>query len=869
MRVLTVGNMYPPHSFGGYELVWRSAVEHLREQGHVVRVLTTDTDTGTVAPDGEDVHRELRWRLRDGEFEAQGLRERAMLARHNHRVLERHLDGLRPDVVGWWSMGGLSLTMLESVRRRGVRAVAFVHDDWLAYGRQVDDWLRTFSGPRRERLTPMAERVAGVPASVDFDGAAEYVFVSDFTRRRARGLGLGLRRTAVAHSGIHPEFLAPAPVRDWSWDLLYVGRLDPRKGVDTAVRALSELPETATLTIAGGWDRREERRLRGLADELRVGDRVVFAGQLERPQLLEAYAAADAVAFPVRWDEPWGLVPLEAMARGRPVVATGRGGSAEYLSAGENALLFDAEDPAALAAALRRLATEPELREHLRAAGLATAARHTEPVFNLAVEAAMLGRRIDGASAGERPLRVLHLGTGFRPWRRGGLVAYAEDLMDEQVRRGDEVTYLFAGRMYPRLGGPRLKRWRRGGVTMLEIVNSPLHDHGFQPALELEEPRVEQIVQRVIAELRPDVVHVQELAGLPSSVLDVARRAGVATVMTLQDYFALCPTFKLLDATGRTCVRREVGAECVAAVAADPRRPGLLHEATVHHLLRESRLFLLVGPERREAVVERLVRWSLPRTIRSGEHRDAALYQRRRDANVERLNQADRLIAMSSRVAELHAELGVEPRRMETMQLTLSHIERLRPRKASGGGSLVFATLGGGESEAKGVRVLLDAARRLEDLATVGGFRLLILGTVAPEFAAEARLLPGVELPGRYLPEDQDAVLDAVDVGIMPSMWEEAYGYAGVEFLAKGIPVIANAIGGMVDYVREGETGWLNHSCSAAGLEQIMRDLVERPGQVAELNAWLIANRGAIVMPMARHADAMDAVYRDVIGSRS
>ncbi len=58
MRLLTVGNMYPPHSFGGYEAVWKAAVDHLRERGHEVRVLTTDTDTGTKEPDPPDVHRE-------------------------------------------------------------------------------------------------------------------------------------------------------------------------------------------------------------------------------------------------------------------------------------------------------------------------------------------------------------------------------------------------------------------------------------------------------------------------------------------------------------------------------------------------------------------------------------------------------------------------------------------------------------------------------------------------------------------------------------------------------------------------------------------------------------------------------------------
>jgi len=389
VRVLTVGNMYPPHHFGGYELVWRAAVEHLRALGHEVRVLTTDVDTGATEPDDPDAHRELHWHLRDGEFLELGLRERLAMARHNHGVLARHLDEFAPDVVSWWSMGGLTLTLLESVRRRGLPAVAFVHDDWLAYGPRVDPWTRLFLGPRRRRLAWLGER-AGIPARVDFGAAARYVFVSDFTRQRALGLGLGIHDTGVAHSGIHPDFLEPAPEQPWAWRLLYVGRLDERKGVDLAIAVLAQLPSEARLRIAGGWDEREEARLREEAEALGVAGRVEFAGQRDRAELLVAYADADAVVFPVRWDEPWGLVPLEAMGRGRPVVATGRGGSAEYLRDGENCLLFDADDVGTLAAALHRLAAEPELRARLREHGFVTAARNTERELNLAVEREVL-----------------------------------------------------------------------------------------------------------------------------------------------------------------------------------------------------------------------------------------------------------------------------------------------------------------------------------------------------------------------------------------------------------------------------------------------------------------------------------------------
>ena len=181
-------------------------------------------------------------------------------------------------------------------------------------------------------------------------------------------------------------FVDPAPEREWGWQLLYVGRLDERKGVHTAIEALAHLPAQANLVVIGGWDEQEAGRLRGLAARLGVEGRVRFEGQFERERLPAAYAAADAIVFPVIWEEPWGLVPLEAMGMGRPVVATGRGGSAEYLRDGDNCLLFPAGDAAALAAALERLAAGSELRAGLRRHGLETAADQTEGAFNGAVE---------------------------------------------------------------------------------------------------------------------------------------------------------------------------------------------------------------------------------------------------------------------------------------------------------------------------------------------------------------------------------------------------------------------------------------------------------------------------------------------------
>jgi glycosyltransferase involved in cell wall biosynthesis len=469
--------------------------------------------------------------------------------------------------------------------------------------------------------------------------------------------------------------------------------------------------------------------------------------------------------------------------------------------------------------------------------------------------------------AAARRLRILHIGSGFRPLRRGGLVAYVEDLMHEQASRDQEVSYFFSGRYYPWLRRPRLRRWRLGSVSMLEVVGSPLYDHGRQPELELSEPHIEGLFERELARVQPDVVHVQEIAGLPSSLLEILDRAGVPAIMTLQDYFPLCSTFKLLDSKGQVCLRYEIGEDCVATIAARSRDPGILFEGTLRYEI-DKRLGRL-SAERRERLL-----LALSRRLNGGASRRAALpdapaFQRRRTVNVERLNGLDRVVAMSGRVGEIYALLGVEPEKLRTMQLTLAHIERLRPRRYSAGSTVTFATLGGGESAAKGSRLLLDAVRSLEPEAREGRFRLLIFGHVDPSVRAETERLPGLELPGSFAPAQLDTLLDHVDVGIMPSIWEEAYGYAGVEFLAKGIPVIANAIGGMVDYVRDGETGWLNHSCSAAGLAELMRRAVEQPEAILHRNTFLRENRASLIKTLPQHADEIETVYREAIAERS
>jgi len=165
--------------------------------------------------------------------------------------------------------------------------------------------------------------------------------------------------------------------RPWSWRLLYVGRVIPEKGVPTLVKALPLISPDARLDIVGHAHQRHRDDLMELAGSLGVADRISFDVASSRQDLRDRYRGADLVVFSSEWPEPYGIVPLEAMACGVPVIATGTGGSGEFLVDGGNCRLFRAGDPVSLAAAARNVAEDSDLRATIVAGGMETARRLT------------------------------------------------------------------------------------------------------------------------------------------------------------------------------------------------------------------------------------------------------------------------------------------------------------------------------------------------------------------------------------------------------------------------------------------------------------------------------------------------------------
>jgi type III pantothenate kinase len=191
-------------------------------------------------------------------------------------------------------------------------------------------------------------------------------------------LGADPRRLHVVPCGVDLErFTARGPHHvpwtDGCDRLLCLGRLVERKGIDTAVQALVDLPG-AELVVAGGPDASEldadpdVARLRDVARAAGVASRVRFVGRVQPDDAAALMRAADLV-LSVPWYEPFGIVPLEAQACGTPVVATAVGGMLDTVVDGATGAHVPARDPKALAARVRDLLAHPDVLRRMGSAG--------------------------------------------------------------------------------------------------------------------------------------------------------------------------------------------------------------------------------------------------------------------------------------------------------------------------------------------------------------------------------------------------------------------------------------------------------------------------------------------------------------------
>lgn len=426
-------------------------------------------------------------------------------------------------------------------------------------------------------------------------------------------------------------------------------------------------------------------------------------------------------------------------------------------------------------------------------------------------------------------MRLLLVHQAYPP-AGGGAEVYTEALA-RRLGREHEVAVLYRS-SDPALPDHDLRGSERDGVHLLALNNLHRECGGFEA---YRDSRAASVAGRVMDERRPDLLHVGHLTGLSTGLVFEARRRGIPVVMTLHDFWALCPLGQLLNVGLEVCPgptpRRCLGCVGDQVVVRSPAARAI------------GRRIPFAG----------LAGKPLSPLVSRAEDRIA----RRLEEMRELLRAADLLISPSRFLRDRMAALGVAG-----IEVLENGHEPLAapPRQADPLGRVRFGFLGLA-IPSKGVHVLAEAFRRLADpraLLRIHGPFVPYHGDAGYEGRVRAILGAKAEeslcrpFPAARLGE----VLAALDVVVVPSLWEENAPLTVQEAFLARLPLVVSDHGGLAEKVREGIDGLRFRPGDPDDLCRVFRRLLDEPGLRERLGSSPPA-----VPTMDDHVRALERLY--------
>jgi glycosyltransferase involved in cell wall biosynthesis len=341
MRILHIYKDYFP-VVGGIENHIKMLAEAQAARGHQVTVLVTSRDRHTHIEQQSGVRVIFAARLATVSSTPISFEMPRWLGRETPDIAHLHFP------YPWGEMANYFFG-------RARRTVITYHSDIIR-----QKYLRNIYGVLMHRVLDRADRIIAT--------SPNYIASSSVLKRHSGKcvvVPLGIQVTRFVSNAPEPIKSLGAGVR-----LLFVGQLRYYKGLDYLMRAMTELPR-AHLVIVGTGPL--EHRLRSFAKELKIADRVEFAGGVGDAELPGYFAACDVFILPAsERSEAFGVVQLEAMAAGKPVVCTEIGTGTNFVNVdGETGFVVPARDAHALASSIAKLGADPSLRARMGAAGRA------------------------------------------------------------------------------------------------------------------------------------------------------------------------------------------------------------------------------------------------------------------------------------------------------------------------------------------------------------------------------------------------------------------------------------------------------------------------------------------------------------------
>lgn len=411
-------------------------------------------------------------------------------------------------------------------------------------------------------------------------------------------------------------------------------------------------------------------------------------------------------------------------------------------------------------------------------------------------------------------MKVAFLSHFYPPTHNAGIEQNTHSIARGLLNLGHKVRVLCCGRWTEGekyFEGTTRDEWEGVPVERL-LVNwtkapQPLAYLYYNPVLI-------EYVRRFLKDFQPDVVHISSMYTLSASAIEAAKDLGLPVVLTLSDFWSICPRHTLL---------RYDGSICNGQVSEQTCQDCLMNDSSPYRKLRRLLPQAILTP-----LLDQLVRQhDLASKIPGVRGLGMDIADRRRKL-LNLLSQVDHFFAPSEYVrrtiqqAGLPIEIQVSPYGND-----LSWLSQYQPRQDDG---VVHIGYIGQITPIKGVDRLIEAflAQSFGERA-----RLLIYGKLdenSPFGRQLSRIIhqhSNIEFKGPYLHSELAQVLSTLDLIVVPSVWPEVYGLVVQEAFAARIPVIASRAGGLPESVQEGRGGLTFDPAETDGLRRLLRQVVD------------------------------------------
>lgn len=324
MKILILSNYYPPYYIGGYELACYDTVQFLEKAGHEVYVLTGNYKEESISLG--KVYRKLKYI----DYKDPSYFDKNVVEEFNYETTQDVIKKIKPDLVYIWSLRLVSLSPIWAVEKEKIKKVFEIGDFWMKgflannfmskLKREVKQLLPGFKAIDIKIDPIISVSKWMIPEMKEFYGTQNIFQIPNGTK------------ITKEKSSKSKELM----------QYMFCGRLDYSKGLDLALKALSNLRDRKIYDfefhIYGDGDKEYIDKCKKMVEVLCLSNHVIFHGKVDN--LEEAYKNNHVLLMPTRMREPFGLVLIEAMNYGVVSIAPDDFGPAEIIDDSKNGLLF-------------------------------------------------------------------------------------------------------------------------------------------------------------------------------------------------------------------------------------------------------------------------------------------------------------------------------------------------------------------------------------------------------------------------------------------------------------------------------------------------------------------------------------------------